>query len=323
MILGLVIIIFLLSGNPLYFSLSACIGRLCLYTIEYYYIFNIRFISMCFLGNFRVQAFFQSRRIWYAILSQSLTFSDMPFDLLSCNLAVNGIIALWLLVTLPTPGIWKKRKKKKPLSSAYIVTRDTIQGCVFLYQDFDASEIKVIVIRNFMNHWVKHMGEFVWMDKRKEILPGSSFVKFKFLKAQYYRGQVPHHRIPPVSINQLHLPWDTIGLFGIARQCTDWPQVISAFGLVFYFQNVDKQTYVLVGGEDVASIVLPLDRPDPPEPPPVKCVTSGREAIHTGTVGDGANDEKQRLVAAFGCDSRVVWCCFLATVTKSQYISSL
>lgn len=86
---------------------------------------------------------------------------------------------------------------------------------------------------------------------------------------------------------------------------TDWLQGISAFSLVFYLQNVNKQTYVLVGGEDVAFIVLPLNWPDPPEPPPAKCVASASEAIHTGTVGDRSNDEKQRLVAAL--DAMVEW----------------
>ncbi|CAI7613184.1 unnamed protein product [Penicillium glandicola] len=62
------------------------------------------------------------------------------------------------------------------------------------------------------------------------------------------------------------IPHETIGLSEIVRQCTDWPQDISEFGSVFYFQNMAKQPSVLVAGQEVAFLALPLDRPDAPEP---------------------------------------------------------
>ncbi|KAJ5433827.1 AMP-dependent synthetase/ligase [Penicillium cf. griseofulvum] len=71
------------------------------------------------------------------------------------------------------------------------------------------------------------------------------------------------------------IPHETIGLSEIARQCTDWPQDISEFGSVFYFQNIEQQTSVLVGGQDVAFVPLPLDRPDPPEPPRLNVLPRG------------------------------------------------
>jgi amino acid adenylation domain-containing protein len=62
------------------------------------------------------------------------------------------------------------------------------------------------------------------------------------------------------------IPHETMGLSEIVRQCTDWPENITAFGSVFYFQNIAKQPSVLVADQEVAFGTLPLDRPDPPEP---------------------------------------------------------
>jgi amino acid adenylation domain-containing protein len=71
------------------------------------------------------------------------------------------------------------------------------------------------------------------------------------------------------------IPHETIGLSEIAKNCTDWPKDISEFGSVFYFQNIEQQTAVLVGGQDIAFAPLPLDRPDPPEPPRLNVLPRG------------------------------------------------
>ncbi|KAJ5158042.1 AMP-dependent synthetase/ligase [Penicillium coprophilum] len=76
------------------------------------------------------------------------------------------------------------------------------------------------------------------------------------------------------------IPHETMGLSEIARQCTDWPQDISTFGSLFYFQNIEQQVSVLAGGQDVAFVALPLERPDPPEPPRLNVLPRG-EKLYT------------------------------------------